>query len=67
MTNQKIKERFYFCYSKPESDYLKERGFFYITKAIHPDSKVTFCMYDQSEQLSQAIKEYREQHKCIKI
>lgn len=60
MKNYKeVSERFYFSYSKTESDYLKHKGFIYITKAIHPRSKVCFVMFDRSPKLLQAIEEYR--------
>lgn len=67
MTKDSIQKRFYFSYSKPESDYLKGKGLFYITKAIHPQTMVCFTMWDQSEELSQAIKEYRLIHKSEKV
>lgn len=60
--NTSIKERFYFSYSKKEADFLKEKGLFYITKAIHPQSKVCFTMFDRDEFLLDALKEYRKLH-----
>jgi hypothetical protein len=61
MSKQKsVKERFYFSYSKKESDYLKKKGLFYITKAIHPQSNVCFTMYDRDERLLNVLKEYRD-------
>lgn len=65
MTNLHIKERFYFSYSKKESDYLKEQGILYLTKGIHPQSKVVFTMYDRDEQLLAAVKEYRQLNNSI--
>lgn len=60
--NASIKERFYFSYSKKESDFLKGKGLFYITKAIHPQSGVCFTMYDRDGFLLDALKEYRQVH-----
>ncbi|MED4354471.1 hypothetical protein P9265_19530 [Schinkia azotoformans] len=63
MANLKVKERFYFSYSKIESDFLKEKGLFYITKAIHPSSKVCFTMWDRYEKLLESLKEFNQIHK----
>lgn len=62
-----IQQRFYFSYSKPEADYLKSKGFYYITKAIHPQTMVCFTMWDQSDELSLAIREYKLLHKNEKV
>ncbi len=60
MSNLKeIRERFYFSYSKPESDFLKGKGMFYLTKAIHPQTLICFTMWDQSPALSAALIEYK--------
>ncbi|EKN68053.1 hypothetical protein P9E76_15375 [Schinkia azotoformans] len=65
MTNLKVKERFYFSYSKKESDFLKEKGLFYITKAIHPQSNVCFTMWDRNEDLLTILKEFNQLHKNV--
>ncbi|MEC1786064.1 hypothetical protein [Schinkia azotoformans] len=60
-----VKERFYFSYSKIESDFLKDKGLFYITKAIHPQSKVCFTMWDRTEDLLSSLKEFNQVHKIV--
>ncbi|MGD6831409.1 hypothetical protein ACQCT5_04565 [Sutcliffiella halmapala] len=60
MSNLHIKERFYFSYSKKESDYLKDNGVYYLTKGIHPQTKVVFTMYDRDERLLESLKEFRQ-------
>ena len=60
-----VKERFYFSYSKIESDFLKDKGLFYITKAIHPQSKVCFTMWDRNDELLESLKEYNRVHKNV--
>ncbi|MEC1772812.1 hypothetical protein [Schinkia azotoformans] len=60
-----VKERFYFSYSKKESDFLKDKGLFYITKAIHPQSKVCFTMWDRNEDLLSSLKEFNQVHKIV--
>ncbi|WML44064.1 hypothetical protein [Neobacillus sp. PS3-40] len=57
---KEISERFYFSYQQGESDYLKQQGFFYITKGIHPRNKLIFCMYDRSEELIKATQDFRK-------
>lgn len=58
--SQEIKERFYFSYSPEESEYLKRKGFFYITKAIHPRNNLIFCLFDKSDRLIASVKEFKE-------
>lgn len=54
------KNKYFFCYTKILSDYLKEKGFFPITVALEPKTKQIFSLYEVSDELSQALKSYKK-------
>jgi hypothetical protein len=53
------KARFFFCYDKSLTEYLLSKNVHYITKAIHPTSKKMFALFQQSEELSIRMNEYK--------
>lgn len=50
---------FFYCYDRDLSKYLYERGFRYIHKAKEIRTNSIFSAYYITEQLSQALKEYK--------
>jgi len=53
------KNRFFFCYDRSLTEYLLSKNLHYITKAIHPMSKRMFALFEQSEELSIRMNEYK--------
>jgi len=41
-------------------DFLKSQGFIYITKALNPNSKKPYFMFNKSEGLDNAIKKWND-------
>lgn len=50
---------FFFCYNRAVMLYLKEKGFEFITCALHERTKCKFWLFAQSDELSKALKEYK--------
>jgi hypothetical protein len=50
---------FLFSYSKDLTDYLRGKGFRYLTHAVHPKSKMDFHMFFRSPELEKALNEYK--------
>ncbi|MCY9007166.1 hypothetical protein [Peribacillus frigoritolerans] len=55
---------FFFCYDKKLFRYIKDvKGLDYITIAKNPTTDKTFSMFMKSDQLQNAINEYKSLHK----
>ncbi|MFD2703927.1 DUF5659 domain-containing protein [Salibacterium lacus] len=48
----------FFCYNKNLAQYIKSRGIYSITTAIHPTTGKMFTLFPKSEELQQALNEY---------
>ncbi|MCT1538432.1 MULTISPECIES: DUF5659 domain-containing protein [Lysinibacillus] len=54
------KQPYFYCYNKQLYCFLKLKGLHYIVKARTLDnSGQIFCLYEQTDKLSQAIFEYK--------
>jgi hypothetical protein len=54
------KQDYFFCYSQRVAEYLmNQKKIKPITTAIEPNTRRTFSLFVQSDQLSQALKEYK--------
>lgn len=53
---------FFYCYNLKLSDYLSEKGFKYITKAISLDNNKVYSMYYKTNELQKAIDEYKSKN-----
>jgi hypothetical protein len=52
---------YFFCYDSELSRYLKfEKGFSFITSALHPKSIRLFYLYKRDDKLNEAINEYMQ-------
>ncbi|MFE4073407.1 hypothetical protein [Peribacillus sp. YIM B13477] len=57
----KKKERFYFCYSEKQAYFLIEvKGITFITEALRTSDSKKFYLFERTEQLEAALKEYRK-------
>lgn len=54
------KDNLFFCYNKTLSRFLKDSGIFSLTTAIHPTTKKMFTLFAKSEDLQQALDEYKK-------
>ena len=54
----KIRERYFFCYSRRMSYYLFSKGFNYITEAKHHKNNTTFWLFEKTEKLQREIDNY---------
>lgn len=50
---------FFFCYTRILSVYLKERGIPYILKANSVKDGNTFTLYIKTDELQEALREYK--------
>lgn len=57
------KEDFFYCYNKNLSNFLRFKGFRYIHMAKEIKTGNIFSLYQRTEELSQAIKEYQSLNK----
>lgn len=49
---------FFFCYDKKVMKYLRyEKEIGFITKALHPDTKATFWLFEKTSELQEALAE----------
>ncbi|WP_419893625.1 hypothetical protein [Oceanobacillus kimchii] len=60
MYKTKTKNTYFFCYSPYLQSWIDKEGIQYITAAINPQTNSLFYMYEQSEELSKAIKSYED-------
>ena len=52
---------YFFCYNGSVASYLKHfKGIPFITEAIQPRNGSRFWLFEQSEELSQALTEYKQ-------
>jgi hypothetical protein len=52
---------YFFCYSGSVASYLKHiKGIPFITEAIQPRNGSRFWLFEQTEELSNALTEYRQ-------
>ncbi|RIJ63792.1 hypothetical protein [Rummeliibacillus sp. POC4] len=54
-----MNKEFYFCYSGHLSKFLQSKGIRYITKAITPNTNQMFTLFKVTDELSQALIEYK--------
>jgi hypothetical protein len=47
--------KYFYCYSIKLKDFLKSRGFNYINKALNPNSKRPYFLFEKSKELDKAI------------
>lgn len=52
---------FFFCYDKSMMLYLRSSGHKYITKAINPNTKNMFALFEVSSELNESIKIYNKE------
>lgn len=58
--NQLSTKDFFYCYDKRTMKYLRyEKGFKFITKAIHEKTGLPFWLFHITPELDQALKEIR--------
>jgi hypothetical protein len=50
--------KYFYCYSVRLKDFLKSQGFNYITKAINPNSKRPYFMFEKSKNMDMAIEKW---------
>jgi len=50
--------KFFYCYSVKMKDFLKSQGFNYITKALNPNSKRPYFMFNKSQELDNSIQKW---------
>lgn len=64
MTNNKqlTTKDFFFCYNPSLMSYLLEQGLRFITCARHERTNDKFWMFQQSEKLTDALKEYKNKN-----
>jgi hypothetical protein len=53
---------FFYCYDMKLFDFLKNKGFKYILKARHYKTNDLFSMYHQSNDLNDALDEWRDRN-----
>lgn len=54
-----MKSKYFFCYNPQLGKFLQSKNFKYITKAQHPSSQQIFTLFENSDDLSNAIEEYK--------
>lgn len=52
--------KYYFCYSRKQNEFLKERGFRFITGALHMTTRNIFWLYEGTDELNEALNLYRK-------
>lgn len=52
--------KYFFCYDYKLASFLNSKKIRYITKAINPNSNMFFWLYEQTEELSNSIKEFKK-------
>lgn len=51
---------FFFCYDKKIMKYLRyDKDISFITRALHPETKVEFWLFYKTEELEQALSEIK--------
>ena len=53
------KSKYFFCYNKRVSDYLRTKQLNFITVAIDPKSNKMYSMYEITPELQKALDEYK--------
>lgn len=61
-----MRDNFFFCYDWKMNEYIKECGIKHVTKALHPQSKKPFTLYQQTEELALAIAEFKKNSKLVR-
>jgi hypothetical protein len=56
----KLENKYFYCYSLQLQYFLKSQGFNYITKALNPNSKCPYFMFEKSKELDLAIEKWNK-------
>lgn len=59
---EKLKTRFYWCYSTQEKQYLSEKGYRYLFRCTHYKTGKFFWVYDISDELMEDVKNWKSQY-----
>ncbi len=59
MNKTQLKQDYFYCYNKNLQNYLKLKGIRYVVKARTLASKAIFTLYEQTDELTHAINEYK--------
>ena len=52
--------KYYYCYSRPQKDFLKNNGFQYITAAINQTTGKKYWLFEGTEQLNKLLQVWRD-------
>jgi hypothetical protein len=52
--------RYYYCYSYPQKEFLKDNGLKYITSAKNQSTNKTYWIFEGTEQLNKLLQEWRK-------
>lgn len=54
--------KYFYCYNARMSKFIIDKGVQYVTQAYHKETWNMFTLFERSDQLEQAIQEYRRLH-----
>ena len=52
--------RYYYCYSRPQKEFLKSNGLNYITAAINQTTGKRYWLFAGTEKLNKLLQEWRD-------
>ncbi|QCT70125.1 hypothetical protein [Eubacterium maltosivorans] len=58
ISNDELKERFFFCFSRPLADFLEKRGLSYIIKATDKKADRVYTLFDKTPALESALADW---------
>lgn len=61
--DQNLRKRFYWCYSIAERIYLTRKGYKYLFRCTHYNSKKYFWVFDKTDALMNDVRAWKEEHK----
>lgn len=52
--------RYYYCYSYPQKEFLKNNGLRYITAAINQSTQKRYWLFEGTEELNKLLQKWRD-------
>lgn len=54
-----MNNKYYYCYSHPQKDFLIIHGMRYVIKGIHPDTKKRYWVFEKCDYLDELLLEWQ--------
>ena len=58
-----MNNKYYYCYSHPQKDFLITNGLRYVIKGVHPNTQKRYWVFEKSDNLDKLLLEWQSRRK----